>query len=139
MTLANLNEPHHALSRQKDRKDSNIQEIGCLEGEMRRYHNTKLCKLSLQPDKQNSLLAALFQIKTTQFSFNAPTFFSFLPNEPSENLDAEMQSGGSGNHSKSHLMVSAAPLVHQELWEISWGLFSITSCDTLYITALKDE
>lgn len=37
-------------------------------------------------------------------------------------------------------MVSAAPLVHQELWEISGGFTdSATSCDTLYITALKDE
>lgn len=79
MTLANLNEPHHALSyAKKDRKDSNIQEIGCLDGETRSYHNTKLCKLSLQPDKQSSLLAALFQSKNTQFSFNALNFFSLF-------------------------------------------------------------
>lgn len=41
MTLANFNEPHHALLRQKDGEESNIQEIGYLDGEMRRKYNKK--------------------------------------------------------------------------------------------------
>ena len=92
MTLANFNEPHHALSRQKDVKESNIQEIGYLDGEMRRrYNKTKKSKISLHPDKCSYLLAALFQSKNTYDRLIlVPTLFSlFCLITTSKKLDAE--------------------------------------------------
>lgn len=85
---------------------------------------------------------ALFQSKNTQFwwfflMLIPPLFCLFCLIIQTE---CRMQSGHSGNHSKCYLMVSAAPLVHQELWEISWRFQdSVTSCEALHITALKDE
>ena len=80
MTLANFNVPHHALLRQKDGKESNIQETGYLDGEMRRrYNKTKKSKISLCPDKCSYLVAVLFQSKNISDPLIlVPTLFSLL-------------------------------------------------------------
>lgn len=91
MTLANFNEPHHALLRQKDMKESNIQEIGYMDGEMRRCNKNKKSKISHRPDKCSYLLAALFQSKNTyDHLILMPTLFSlFCLITTRKKLDAE--------------------------------------------------